>query len=469
MDKVPVKADILLTHGFFLCEDEKEQAVMRPHPPLGLMYLSAYLKQQDFTVNLFDSTFADRPQLYRQIHHSRGGIIGIYTNLMTRPSVLDIIAYAKTQEMTVILGGPESANYIQEYLRHGADYIVSGEGEQTLHLLLKCLLEHGDPSKIKGISYLNKLNCAISNPPRELPKDLDIYPWPDRKAVDIRQYLDAWQSHHGESCVSMITARGCPFKCTWCSHAVFGYSHRRRSPSDCADELADIVKNYQPSQVWYADDVFTIHYKWLYQYARELDKRQLKVPFETISRADRMTKDKVLDTLQHMGCYRIWIGAESGSQRLLDDMQRRVTIEQIKQATRAAQQRGIQVGMFLMWGYGDEQIEDIDETVKQVALINPDIFLTTVAYPIKGTEFFRENQENIQITVDWDKGSDRDLILSHRRSARYYRFANKYLNAHVAATRLKARGAIDGANRKARHARLARQLLVASRHERHLD
>ena len=166
--------------------------------------------------------------------------------------------------------------------------------------------------------------------------------------------------------VNLITARGCPYKCRWCSHAVFGFTHRRRSYLDCVDEVEHIMETWRPDQVWYSDDVFTIHHRWLFDYAGELERRNLKVPFETISRADRMMKEEVLETLADMGCYRIWIGSESGSQRILDAMERGVTPEQVMWATRAAKRHGIQVGMFLMWGYPGEQIEDIQATVELV-------------------------------------------------------------------------------------------------------
>src|SRR5262249_6872773 len=156
---------------------------------------------------------------------------------------------------------------------------------------------------------------------------------------------------------------------------------------DCADELQSIHETYRPDQVWYADDVFTMNHAWLYNYAGELKRRGLKIPFETISRADRMMKEEVLETLAAMGCYRIWIGAESGSQRILDAMERGVTVEQVQWATRAAQRHGLQVGMFLMWGYDGETLEDIEATIAHVKRANPDIFLTTVAYPIQNTPY----------------------------------------------------------------------------------
>lgn len=454
-------SDILLTHGYFLSEDEKERDIMRPYAPLGLMYLSSYLKQQGFDVELHDSTFSSRSELYTKLA-ARPGVLGIYTNLMTRPSVLDIVRAAKARGWTVILGGPESANYVEKYLNHGADFVAVGEGEQTLTELLYCIKnEVYEYSDIPGVCFKDGQDCVIRNAPRELPKDIDQYPWPDREAINIQNYMDAWQTHHGESSVSMITARGCPYKCTWCSHAVFGYSHRRRDYKDCANELEYIVNRFNPTLVWYADDVFTINHKWLFNYASELRRRGLKVPFETISRADRMMDARVMDTLQEMGCFRIWIGAESGSQRLLDDMKRQVTIEQVDIATKEAQKRGIQVGMFLMWGYGDENILDIDETVKSVGRINPDIYLTTVAYPIKGTEFYKDHEENIIAKVKWEEGSDRDLMLSGRKSDRYYRLANKYLKSHVQSLTLKSKNS-PLAGMKSKHARWARSALEAA-------
>ncbi|TQV89505.1 B12-binding domain-containing radical SAM protein [Aliikangiella coralliicola] len=456
--------DILLTHGYFLFEDEKEQEIMRPYVPLGLLYLSSYLKHHQISVEIFDSTFKSRSELIALFQANPGGIVGIYTNLMTRPSVVKIIQAAKKYNWTVITGGPESANYIENYLLNGADFVVLGEGEQTTKELVQALKDNNELGNIAGLAFFDKQGKLIRTAARNMPRNISEYPWPDREAIDIQKYLDVWQEFHGESSVSMITARGCPYQCKWCSHAVFGFSHRRREPAECADELEHIVNRYNPTKVWYADDVFTINHRWLFRYAEELKKRKLKVPFETISRADRMMDEKVVDTLKELGCYRVWIGAESGSQRLLDHMKRKVTIEQVYQATKSAQRRGIEVGMFLMWGYADENIDDIDETVRQVAKINPDIYLTTVAYPIKGTEYFAENQEKISIQVKWEDGSDRDYQISGRRSARYYRYANRYLKNTVEFHRLKDSGS-PKLSMKLKHAEKSRKLLEKAAHE----
>lgn len=458
-------SEILLTHGYFLYEDEKEQEIMRPYMPLGLLYLSSYLKSKAVSVDIFDSTFACRDQLYSRFANQPGGIVGIYTNLMTRPSVVNIIKEAKKCQWTVITGGPESANYIENYLQCGADFVVLGEGEQTIAELMEALTQgSSDLRKISGLAFYNKQNELIRTKPREMPRNISDYPWPDREAIDIHKYFEAWQTHHGESSVSLITARGCPYRCKWCSHAVFGYSHRRRDPIEVADELEHILTTYKPTQVWYADDVFTINHNWLYKYAAELDKRNLKAPFETISRADRMMDEKVVTTLKQLGCYRIWIGAESGSQRLLDHMKRQVTIDQLFHATKSAQAHGIEVGMFLMWGYADENLDDIDETVRQIARINPDIYLTTVAYPIKGTEYFKEYEDKISSQIIWRQGSDRDYKVEGQHSARYYRLANKYLKNTVDSARL-TENDIKKSERKAKHARWTRRLLEVAAHE----
>ncbi|HSR53335.1 MAG TPA: radical SAM protein [Acidobacteriota bacterium] len=431
-------SDLLLTHGYFLFEDPKEKEIMKPYPTLGLLYLSAYLKQQGFDVEVFDSTFCSPQQLSRRLA-AAPGVLGIYTNLLTREPVLKIISQAKKHGWTVVLGGPESANYPERYLQHGADVVVIGEGERSMAELLPALAKKG-PRRLQGVAgtvFLDESGEAVRNPEREQIPDLDSLPWPDRAAIDTQRYVDVWREHHGSGSVNLITARGCPYKCRWCSHAVFGFTHRRRSYLDCADELEHIRDTYRPDQVWYSDDVFTIHHKWLFDYAQELKRRDIRMPFETISRADRMMKEEVLETLAEMGCYRIWIGSESGSQRILDAMERRVTVEQVQWASQAAKRHGIEVGMFLMWGYSDETIEDIEATVEHVKKCAPDIYLTTVSYPIKNTAYFKEVEAEIEAPQNWARATDRDYSVRSQKSSDYYAQADKLLRGEVEALRLK--------------------------------
>jgi radical SAM superfamily enzyme YgiQ (UPF0313 family) len=208
---------------------------------------------------------------------------------MTRKAVIEIIATARRCGRKVILGGPESAGYAAEYLAAGADVIVIGEGEAALVELLSTIARSGVHRlhAVAGIAFRDDAGSVIYTPPRERLPDLDALPFPDREAIDLTSYLDAWRTHHGASSINLITARGCPYRCTWCSHGVYGYSHRRRSPANVADEVAALVERYDPDQLWYADDVFTISHPWLHEYAAQLQRRGLHRPFETITRADR--------------------------------------------------------------------------------------------------------------------------------------------------------------------------------------
>jgi anaerobic magnesium-protoporphyrin IX monomethyl ester cyclase len=431
-------AHILLTHGYFLSEDEKERQIMKPYPPLGLLYLSAYLKTRGHSVEVYDSTFGTRQELEQKIRQSRGGFIGIYTNLMTRASVLKIIAAARQADSTVILGGPESANHSTEYLNAGADVIVVGEGESTLTELIATLPSMGPHGLhgVRGIVFKDAAGEPVHTPERSKINDLDTLPLPDREAIDHQKYLDAWRTHHGASSINLITARGCPYKCKWCSHAVYGYSHRRRSAANVAAEVQWIVDRYNPDQLWYADDVFTISHPWMQSYSKELKSRGLHLPFETITRADRLQSEVAVEALRELGCYRVWIGSESGSQRILDAMERGVSVEQVRRAVKLAQKHGIGVGMFLMWGYEGEELEDIAATVEHVKESNPDIFFTTVSYPIKGTPYFETVKDKVQLPVAWADATDRDYFIGGRHGKDYYRLADVWLRNEVEASRV---------------------------------
>ena len=425
--------DLLLTHGYFLYEDPHELAVMKPYPPLGLLYISSHLKARGVPTALFDTTFSRPDDLDAYLRRERPRVVGLYCNLMTRTRVLDIMRTAREVGSVVVAGGPDPANYLDEYLSHGADVIVIGEGELTLEELVPHLLEHGvrDLSDIRGIAYRADGGQIVRTEPRPLIPDLNAQPFPDRAAIDQPEYVRIWRDHHGQGSVSLITARGCPFTCTWCSHAVFGYSHRRRSPTNVVDEVEQIVSEYKPDQLWYADDVFTINHKWLFEYAHELEQRGLRLPFETISREDRLN-EQVIETLARMGCYRLWIGAESGSQRVLDAMKRRTQAARVREMVHLLQRYGIEVGMFIMLGYDGEDRSDLQATVEHLKEAGPDTFLTTVAYPIKGTPYYTTVADKVIARKAWETGSDRDYTIAGRHSPRYYQFATRWMVSEVA-------------------------------------
>jgi radical SAM superfamily enzyme YgiQ (UPF0313 family) len=195
------------------------------------------------------------------------------------------------------------------------------------------------------------------------------------------------------------------------------------------------VEKYSPDIAWMADDVFTIHPGWIFQYAAELKRRRLQVPFECISRADRLNP-KVVQTLGEMGCFRIWIGSESGSQRILDAMDRGVTVEEVQAAVSLCRETGIQTGMFLMWGYEGEELDDVEATIQHVRRTDPDIFFTTIAYPIQGTPYSLQVADRVEHLKDWSVGSDRDVRIRGQHSRRFYSFADQLLRSEVELERM---------------------------------
>jgi anaerobic magnesium-protoporphyrin IX monomethyl ester cyclase len=419
--------DLLLTHGYFLAEDAREREIMKPYAPLGLLYLSSHLRARGFDVEIYDSTFGTRDELLRAIATERPKVVGIYGNLLTRRNVVAIAEAARAHGCRVVIGGPEPANYADEYLRAGADAIVNGEGEVSLEALLRSK----DWSAALGIQYRACDGSVAKNAAAPLIADLDAQPWPDRQRVDIPRYLRAWRERHGRGSISVITARGCPYHCRWCSHSVYGKTHRRRSPASVAAEVAWIVERYEPEMLWIADDVFTIHPGWIEKYAEEMSRRGLRIPFECITRADRMNV-KMARALAELGCFRVWIGSESGSQRILDAMQRGVRVDQVRDAVRLLRDQGIETGMFLMWGYAGEDLSDIEATVEHVKSCRPDTFLTTISYPIKGTPYYDDVADRLVRISEWPTSTDRDVRIGGRHSRRFYQFADQLLKSEAA-------------------------------------
>lgn len=433
--------DLLLTHGYFLYEDPHELQVMKPYPPLGLLYVASHLKARGFDVEVFDTTFSSWDAFTAYLELARPSLVGIYTNLMTRQNVLRMMRLCRNVGARVILGGPEPPHHAREYLERGADVIVIGEGELTLEELIPRLARDDAAAlhDVAGIAFRDADGKVVRTPPRPQIADLSAQPWPDREAIDLERYLETWHTHHGVRSVSLITARGCPYTCTWCSHTVFGHSHRRRTPADVADEVAFLVERYRPDQLWYADDVFTIQPRWTLRYAEELKRRGLRVPFECISRADRLNEE-IIVTLAEMGCRRLWIGSESGSQRVLDAMKRKAQVEDIQAKTRMLQAHGIAVGMFIMLGYEGETEADIAATVAHLKKADPDVFLTTVAYPIKGTPYYEAVADRILAYADWEHRTDRDLGVAGRYSRRFYAHATRWMVNEVAFHKLRRQG-----------------------------
>lgn len=435
---------IFLTHAYYLNDDKKEMEIMKPYVPLGILYISAYLKQAGFEVDLYDSTFKSFKEQKNKLLEIKPDIIAIYCNLMTKLNVLPLISFIKSApglaKSKIILGGPEPPFYAGDFINYGADIIVEGEGEETMkELCARLSTDEPGLGTVNGIFFRNKEGLIVRNPPREKINELDILPMPDRESIDINLYLEAWKNAHGYSSVSINTMRGCPYTCRWCSHSVYGMTYRRRSPARTIEEIDHLTEAYKPDMFWFVDDVFTISHKWLNNVRKLLKERNIKISFECISRSDRLNED-VIKTLKDMGCARLWIGAESGSQHVLDLMDRRVKADNVREMIKLTMKYGIEAGTFIMLGYPGETKEDIVITAEHLKDSNPDIFLTTVAYPIKGTPFYNEVESDLIASAAWDKRTDRDLDFKGRYSKNFYKHANRYLINEVNYHKMKSGG-----------------------------
>ncbi|MCD6064281.1 MAG: radical protein [Flavipsychrobacter sp.] len=407
---------------------------MKPYVPLGILYISAYLEKMGYENDVFDSTFQSFPALTVRILNDVPGVIGIYTNLMTKINVLKIIQFVRStsslQHIKIVLGGPEVRNHANDFLLYGADIIVFGEGEQTMLEVVKCIEHKGDLSEVNGIAFKDSNATIIRTGERSLNKEIDELPAPNRKKVDLNKYLSTWKDKHGYSTINLSSMRGCPYTCKWCSRAVYGQSYRRRKASLVVDEIIELQSKYKFDGIWFVDDVFTVSHKWLEEFAGQITERGVNVRYECISRADRLN-DHVIALLKASGCFRVWIGAESGSQRIIDAMDRRVDVEETRLMINKVKAAGMEAGTFIMLGYPGETEEDIVSTMQHLKSSLPDQFTITITYPIKGTPLYAEVEKDFLTHLPWDMSTDRDIDFKREYPREYYDHAVKWVSNEV--------------------------------------
>lgn len=425
--------EILLTHAYFIKEDFREQEIMKPYVPLGILYVSAWLEKNGIENEIYDSTFFSFEEWSEYVELHQPKIIGIYTNLMTKLNVLKMIQFIRGHEnlkrTKIVLGGPEVRSNAENFLQHGADVLVVGEGEETFLEVVQCNFSSDALRNIPGIAFID--DKVIFTAERLKLKNLDELPMPNRKKIDLHLYLNAWEKRHGYNTISINTMRGCPYTCKWCSRAVYGQSYRRRSAAHVCDEIEYLLSNFTFSNIWFVDDVFTVSHSWLQQFHDELKKRNLKISFECITRADRMN-DKVIELLKASGCFRVWIGAESGSQQVIDNMDRRVDVQQVRTMIQLTKKSGMEAGTFIMLGYPGETENDIEETINHLSESDPDHFTITLAYPIKGTSLYSETEKDFLQPVNWTVTTDRMIDFKRTYSRKYYDYALRRLHNEVA-------------------------------------
>ena len=409
---------------------------MMPYPPLGTLYAASSARKAGFSVALFDAMLAAREdEISSHIDRHRPGIVVIYDddfNYLTkmcltrmREAAFSMSTVANRKGCTVIVHSSDSVDHLEEYFAHGADFVICGEGERTLVDLLSCLLRK-DPGmgSVMGLAYMQD-GKVCRNPDRPALKDLDLLPFPAWDLVDIDRYRGLWRKHHGYFSINLVTTRGCPFHCNWCAKPIYGQVYNSRSPANVVDEMKWLKESVNPDHIWFCDDIFGLKPGWVAAFSEEVIRKRAVIPFKCLARVDLLLKEEAIANLGRAGCRTVWVGAESGSQKILDAMEKGTTVEQIYEATRKLKEAGIRVGFFLQYGYTGENREDIDLTLKMVKECLPDEIGVSVSYPLPGTKFYDAVRSQMQGKHNWTDSQDLAMMFTGTYGTDFYRVLHR--------------------------------------------
>ncbi|HXQ37800.1 MAG TPA: radical SAM protein [Anaerolineales bacterium] len=418
---------ILLGQSYFLRFDRKLWEAMQPYPPLGTLYAASFLRQNGYEIALFDAMLAEsegewgsalnehQPQ-YAIIYEDNFNYLSKMCLLRMREAAFKMIGMAKNRGCIVILCGADATDHYAEYLAEGADYCLLGEGEETLIELLNQLQAGKEAGQIIGLASRNTLS------PSRRPDitNLDKLPFPAWDLVDVEKYRSIWMKRHGYFSMNMVTTRGCPYHCNWCAKPIWGQRYNSRSPENVMAEMKWLKENFAPDHVWFADDILGLKPHWIEKFAELLQEAEAVIPFKCLQRAD-LVNEKTAAALAKAGCKTVWIGAESGSQKILDAMEKGDRVEDIYDAARLLRVRGIEVGFFLQFGYPGEMWEDVQKTLKMVRECAPDDIGISVSYPLPGTKFFERVKMELGDKKNWQDSDDLAMLYRGPFPTEFYR------------------------------------------------
>jgi len=430
---------ILFTHSYFYKLDEKQWKFKQPYPPLGTIQAASVMRAQGYQVSLFDTNLKDDPkEIIPLLQREQPKYVVIYDdgfNYLTkmcltnmREAAFIMAEESKKHGCTVIVSSSDAADHYKKYFEHQVDYVVKGEGEETLKELIGTLEEGRDTTSIQGIVY-KKDSEAILTAARPVLRELDALPLPAWDLVDIESYRSLWLRHHGYFSMNLATTRGCPFKCNWCAKPIYGNRYTSRSPAHVVNEIELLLNNYAPDHFWMSDDIFGLKPGWVQEFNELVNAKQLKFKYKIQSRVDLLLQEDTLNALAQSGAETIWVGAESGSQKILDAMDKGTTVQQIYEATKCMKLKGIRVAFFLQFGYLGETQKDIDATLKMVLDLMPDEMGISVSYPLPGTKFYEKVKDQLREKQNWSDSNDLSMMFQSTFSSAYYKELHRYIHA----------------------------------------
>ena len=437
-------ADVLLTHSYHLYYDRKQTRKMQPYLPLGTLYAAALLRSAGISVAVFDTMLNNPEQGFQAaLEQHRPRVVVLYEdnfNFLSkmcltrmREVAYHILEISHSAGATVLVNGSDASDHVTDYLRKGFRCVLLGEAEWTLLEVTRHLLQ-GDEQKlaqVAGLAYLDQeTGEPVRTAPRPLTRDLDLLPFPARDLINADDYRAAWKTAHGYFSMNIVSSRGCPFRCNWCAKPIFGDSFAVRSARSVAEEMRRLKYDLGAEHLWFADDIFGLHANWVREFAEEVERVDAAVPFKIQSRVDLMTANNVR-ALRRAGCAEVWMGAESGSQKILDAMEKGTRVEQIAKARENLRSQGIRACYFLQFGYPGETWEDIQKTVQLVRDTRPDDIGVSVSYPLPGTKFFDRVQVQLGEKTNWSDSEDLAMMFQGAYTDEFYHALHDALHAQV--------------------------------------
>jgi anaerobic magnesium-protoporphyrin IX monomethyl ester cyclase len=433
---------ILTTHSYFLKHDAKQLARMTPYSPLSTLISTALLDNHGHRVAHFDATFAGLQKFETVLDHKQPWLVAIMEdnfNFLTkmctvrrREDALAMVRAAVQRGCRVLVNGPDSNDRPDLYLEAGADAVLTGEGETALveiANLWRCDAE-APLDGVPGLVLTGQDGRSWKTAARPPLRNLDKLPLPAWRHLDVGEYRRAWQSKHNYFSWNVASSRGCPYACNWCAKPTFGRGYEQRSPRSVAMEIGLLNDEIAPDHIWFADDIFGLTTDWLRSFAAEVIRDGVRTPFTMQSRVNLMKTDAV-DALAEAGAYEVWLGVESGSQKILDAMEKGSRVSEARAATRALKARGIRACWFIQLGYPGETWEDMGRTRTLIRDEQPDDIGVSVAYPLPGTRFYELVKTEIGERTNWEDSADLAMLFEGTYDTRFYRMVRDLLHDEV--------------------------------------
>ena len=375
-------------------------------PPLGILYIAAALKEAGHTVTVLDFALEqlDNISLSKVINENDIRMVGISVVTPKVYQAIELAEYIKKEHpsITIATGGPHATLVPERLLKDCAsiDYVVQGEGELRLNALIERLESRANPEGLDGIAFLRD-GELINTPPTSFISDLNALPMPDRELIDIERYSNYLKTSASPA-TTMMTSRGCPYRCIYCSKPVTGEKLRVTTPKKVIKELLHLKNEYGIKEIIFYDDSFTLNKRRAMEICDLMIENKLDIKWQCETRVNLVTEE-LLQKMKDAGCYMVAFGIESGSDRVLKILKKGVTTEQVERAMGFAKKVGIHVVGYFMLGIPGETVDEIKETIRFAKKLNPDYAQFAVATAFPGTELYKMAKADNKINDDWSK------------------------------------------------------------------